>query len=444
MSTSVAVIGAGYVGLVTAACLAELGHVVTAIDRDRALVAALRRGVVGIHEPGLPPLVSKHLATGRLRFSSEIEAVGARTKVIVVAVGTPPGPDGLPDTSAVFAAASEAARLAPRATICIKSTVPPGTSEGVALALQAGGRERPAVAANPEFLREGQAVRDFMEADRVVIGSSDTAAGDAVAGLYSRLPAAVVRCSLVEAELSKYASNALLASRVSFINEVSELADRVGADVTTVARIVGLDRRIGPAFLRAGLGWGGSCFPKDVAGLAALARSLGCSSSMLEASMSANRRQRERAVRIVTDSLAGVVRPAVALLGLAFKPGTSDIRESPALGLATELVARGVEVRATDPLSVDRAVAVAPGPTYVRDPYEAAHGADLLILATDWPEYLSLDWGTVRQRMRGTTVFDARNALDVASIERAGLEYRSLGRDAARSRGERDAMAAAR
>ncbi|MEZ4552764.1 MAG: UDP-glucose/GDP-mannose dehydrogenase family protein [Dehalococcoidia bacterium] len=435
---SVAVVGAGYVGLVTAACLAELGHDVTAIDRNAALIGELARGTIRIHEPGLTELVRQLGSSGRLRFATSFEDARRRVDVAVVAVGTPPGVDGHPDLRAVFEAVEAIVRAAPGAVICLKSTVPPGTGALVGERLRARGLAAPVVV-NPEFLREGQAVLDFMQADRIVIGAEDEAAGATVARLYRRLRSPVVRCSAVEAELAKYASNALLASRVSFINEMSGIADAVGADIAAVSGILGMDRRIGPSFLNSGLGWGGSCFPKDVAGLASLARSLGCSSAMLDASVVANERQRSRAAAIVVE--LGGSGGSVAVLGLAFKAGTNDIRESPSLGLVRELLTRGCSVRGTDPLALEAAARDVPEASYEADAYRAARGADVVVVATDWPEYRALDWTAMAAVMRGSGVLDARNALDVAAVERAGLVYRSLGREAARSAQWRDPMA---
>ncbi len=429
----VCVVGAGYVGLVTATCLAELGHDVVALDHDERHTAALREGVVRIHEPGLRELLLKHAEAGRLRFTAEYAAALPKANVIIVAVGTPARDDGRTDTTAVFDVARRALDYAPGAVLCIKSTVPPGTAAEIARRAGATGLHEPQVVSNPEFLREGQAVRDFMQADRIVIGATQAAAGDAVAGLYARLNAPVVRCTPVEAELAKYASNALLASRVSFINEMSEIADAVGADITAVSSIVGMDRRIGPAFLRSGLGWGGYCFPKDVLGLARLARDLDCSSSMLDATVEVNQRQRTRALGILLDAAAGQPRATVAVLGLAFKPGTNDVRESPALGLIRELLTRGVSVRATDPMAIEGSARALHGPEYVLDAYEAAAGADALVLATEWPEFIDLDWKAVRSLMRGHTILDARNVLDPRTIEAHGLVYRALGRDSVRT-----------
>ena len=436
--TRVCVAGTGYVGLVTAVCLAELGHDVVALDRDAGLIAALRAGVVRIREPGLRELLVKHAGAGRLRFATEYAAALPAADVIVIAVGTPALDDGRTDTTAVLDVARAALDYAPGTVLCVKSTVPPGTAAQIARMAVSPAVREPAVVANPEFLREGQAVRDFMQADRIVVGATDVAAGDAVAGLYSRLNAPVVRCTPVEAELAKYASNALLASRISFINEISEIADAAGADITAVSGIVGMDRRIGQAFLKAGLGWGGSCFPKDVAGLAQLARDLGCSPSMLEAAVEVNQRQRARALAILLDAVSDQPEATVAVLGLAFKPGTNDVRESPAAGLARELLAHGVHVRATDPVAIEDAARVLRGPEYVLDPYEAAAGADALVLATEWPEFTELDWGAVRLLMRGHTVLDARNVLDPAAVEAHGLTYRSLGRDSLRAGKGRD------
>ena len=427
----VCVLGAGYVGLVTAACLSEIGHTVTVLEVDRNRRTLLQRGVVPIREPGLDDIVARQVATGRLSFEATDDDLLRDADVVMIAVGTPPTIGGRADMTAVEDAFRAITHAAPRALVVVKSTVPPGTAARLEGSARADGYEGVRVVSNPEFLREGRAISDFMRPDRIVIGSSDREAGAAVAALYVPLRASVIQCRPEEAELSKYASNALLAARISFMNEISWIADRVGADVTRVSSIVGQDARIGPAFLSAGLGWGGSCFPKDVSALAALAEDLGEDAPMLRATIAVNHRQRERALDLALRALEfAPEHPAVAVLGVAFKPGTDDVRESPALWLVTRLLGAGLDVRVTDPLAMEQARSVEPAATYVRDPQAAIRGADVVILATEWPEWQSLDWGAAARAMRGDTVIDARNVLSAGAVMAAGLRYRALGRDA--------------
>ena len=424
----VSLVGAGYVGLVTAACFAELGHDVTAIEVDATRLARMRAGVLPVYEPGLDDLVNQHTASGRLLVTDGYDAV-SDADVVFVAVPTPPRPDGRVDTSLVEAVVRAVLLRSPRATIVIKSTVPPGTIGNLEQIARVEGYPLARFVANPEFLREGQAVHDFLVPDRVVIGTRDRDAGDLVARLYERLRTVTYRTSPEDAELAKYAANVFLAARISLINEVAGIADRVGANVSQVAAIVGADARIGRSFLQAGLGWGGSCFPKDVSGLAALAHDVGASSAMLDGIVAANNDARSRATEIVLDAVRGTTRPLVGMLGLAFKPGTDDVRESPSIALARLLITRGIEVRATDPLAAAHAERVEPRLHLATGVTDAAAGADVLILATEWPEFLAPDWHRVARLMRGSVVLDARNALDPNAVIAAGLSYRSLGRD---------------
>ena len=430
-SLRVRVVGAGYVGLVSAACLAALGHDVTVVEIDPERLRMLRAGRVPIREGGLEPLVARGAAAGRLRFIGDDTRVASSVELVIVTVGTPMLPGGGVDLSAIEAAVRTAVIACPDAVIVIKSTVPPGTCarlETIARSLRAYGAR---IVANPEFLREGRAVRDFMVPDRIVIGARDAAAAALVAQLYTPLNAATVRCLPEEAELAKYTANALLAARISFMNEVSGIADVVGADVTTIGAIVGADPRIGPAFLGAGLGWGGSCFPKDVRGLVHLADDLGIPTPMLTATIEANERQRRRARAGVLELLGGIEAPRAAVLGVAFKPFTDDTRESPALWLACALADAGVQVTVTDPWATSSAELARSRIHHATGALEAIEGADVTVLATEWPEYVALEWAVVSQHMRGNAVFDARNALDARAVRAAGLQYASLGRDIA-------------
>jgi len=430
-SLRVRVVGAGYVGLVSGACLAALGHDVTVVEIDPRRLGALRSGRVPIREGGLEPLVARGVGAGRLRFSDGDAEPRSDTDLVMIAVGTPTLPDGSVDLTALEYAVRSAVIAHPGAVIALKSTVPPGTSARMERLARDLGAHDVRVVANPEFLREGRAVRDFMVPDRIVIGARDSAAGDLVAQLYATLDAPVLRCLPEEAELAKYAANALLAARISFMNEVSSIADAVGADVTHVSTIVGADPRIGPAFLAAGLGWGGSCFPKDVRGLSSAAAALGLATPMLDATIEANERQRVRALGRVLDLIDSVGKPRVAVLGIAFKPHTDDVRESPAHWLASALAASGIDVTVTDPWVLDGAGFDSPRVRYVHEPLDAVDGADAVVLATEWPEFVALDWRVAAGRMRGDAVFDARNALDARAVVAAGLRYVSLGRDVA-------------
>ena len=428
-TATVTVLGAGYVGLVTGACLATLGHRVSVAEVDARRLTALRSGLLPIREEGLDDIVDTQVAAGRLRFEDARGVDVSGSDIVMVAVGTPSGPDGRIDLTYVEAAVRQIARSAPHALIVIKSTVPPGTCERMQRIAALEGSPGVRVASNPEFLREGRAVYDFMHPDRIVIGANDPDAAVAVERLYASLGAPMLHCRPADAELAKYASNALLASRISFINEMSDISEHVGADISRVAEIVGRDSRIGPAFLAAGFGWGGSCFPKDVHGLAHVAEDLGLASPMLRATIEANQRQRERVLDKVIELVSGRANPRVAILGLAFKPQTDDVRESPALWLTGALHERGISVRATDPWALTNAERQGPPATYVIDPLYAVTDADVTVLATEWPEFLAMDWGEVARRMRGDVILDARNALDRSRVTAAGLVYRSLGHD---------------
>jgi UDPglucose 6-dehydrogenase len=427
----VTVLGAGYVGLVTGACLAELGHRVVVTEVDVQRLRALRSGMMPIREDGLDEIVERQAASGRLRFGDASDADLSESDLVMIAVGTPSLPDGRVDLAHVERAVRQVAVEAPRALVVVKSTVPPGTAARLERMAHDEGAPGVRVVSNPEFLREGRAVQDFMHPDRIVIGARRDEDAATVRRLYTALEARVVCCLPEEAELAKYAANSLLAARISFINEMSAIADRVGADISSVASIVGSDARIGPAFLGAGLGWGGSCFPKDVHGLAHVARDLGLDAPMLHATIEANQRQRERALAVALEVLDGRSDARVAVLGLSFKPRTDDVRESPALWLAGALHDHGFVVRATDPWALPNAERGGPRITYTLDAMHAVKGADLVILATEWPEFVGLDWRAVGRQMRGITVLDARNALDAAAVRAAGLAYRSLGRDVA-------------
>ncbi len=425
--TKIAVVGAGYVGLVTGACLAKLGHAVLCLEVDERRLIELKNGRSPIHEPGLSELLAEGIAQGRLRFSDDYREV-ATVDFAFIAVPTPPREDGSADTAYVRCAVSSVLNhCSPGLTIAIKSTVPVGLGDEMAQ-LAAGYGKGVEVVSNPEFLRQGAAVRDFLEPDRVVIGASSVATASHVADLYSSLKCPVLMVTRKSAELGKYTANALLASKISFMNEISHIASALEADVDDVARIVGTDRRIGTSFLQAGLGWGGSCFPKDVLALSSLARSYGCPTPILRAVYDVNEGQKDHVTELLVEAVQLQESPVVAILGLAFKPKTDDVRGSPALDVARRLLSRRVAVRAHDPQASANAMRMVPELTCPPDPYEAVAGADAVLLATEWPEYQQLDWILIRELMRGNVVIDGRNVLDLAALSSLGFRYSGFGR----------------
>lgn len=429
---SIAVIGgAGYVGLTYAAALADLGHDVVAVDVDHDKVRLLSDGRAPIYEPGLEPMLRRGLATGRLRFSPNYEDAVPTAEFVFICVGTPPDAAGRSDMGFVKAAARAVASHARGHTIIVnKSTMPVGSVQTVAniLAEHAAVGASFAVVANPEFLREGSAIRDVFQPSRIVLGAEDRAAAARVAELYAPLGAPVVITDPRSAEMIKYASNAFLATKISFINDIAAMCDRLGADVTEVARGMGLDDRIGARFLGAGAGFGGSCFPKDVSALRAMAAEIGLETTILDAVLAINEAARHRISERVAACLGGLDGTTVAVLGLSFKPDTDDVREAPALAVIAELHAAGARVRATDPVAIAAAAAVAPAPLFFDDPYAAATGADAVVLMTEWAEYRNLDLDHLANAMRGSLVVDGRNALDPAAVVRAGLTYVGVGR----------------
>ncbi len=424
MTAPVTVFGAGYVGLVTGVCLASSGHEVTVLDVDRDKVSGLASGHVPIHEPGLEDLLAKGLEQGNLRFRALDERQGL-APFVFVAVGTPPTSAGAADLSFVRDVVDlVAGEAGPGTLVVMKSTVPPGTGARFAGQLSACGA---LYASNPEFLREGSAVRDWFETDRIVIGGADEAVS-LLASLYSDIDAPVVATDIGSAEMIKYASNAFLATKISFINEIATLCDLTGADVDQVARGVGMDGRIGEAFLRPGIGYGGSCFPKDTRALDFLAHLHGYDFHLLRAVIDVNARQRllpVRALRAKIDCLEGV---RVTVLGLTFKPDTDDVREAPAADICEMLVAEGALVTAYDPM----AGTTPAGVTRAASLAEAVESAQAVVLATEWAEFTEADWAALAATMSGPRlVFDGRNALDPASVRAGGGDYLGVGRPTA-------------
>ena len=432
-SRNIAIIGSGYVGLASAVCLADLGHSIIGVDLDADKVGALQQAVSPIYEVGMDELLATHRRTGRLRFTTSYERALADAEFAFICVGTPPRPDGTPDLSYVRAAVASIAKHLPAdrvVTVVNKSTLPVGSVDDVHEWLLAGSPAgaRFRVVSNPEFLREGRAVHDVFHPDRIVIGAHDLAAAEAVAGLYVGIDAPVLLTDPRSAELIKYASNAFLATKISFVNQLAELAERVGADVTVISAGMGLDPRIGPGHLWAGLGYGGSCLPKDVAGLASMARTADVAMPLLDAVQDINGRQRRRVVERLDALLDGLVGRRIGIWGLAFKEDTDDLREAPALDIVMLLQAAGVaEIRAYDPQAMGRAMPLLPGVMLCTDVYEAASGVDALILVTPWPDFLDVDLERIAATMRGRLVFDGRNYLRRDDVRRAGLVYAGIG-----------------
>jgi UDPglucose 6-dehydrogenase len=422
----IGVFGAGYVGLVTGACFAELGHEVVVRDIVPERVEALGRGEVPIYEPGLGELLERNRE--RLTFTLDVGEAVSGADFFYICVGTPPTSSGDADLSAVWTVVDELAGVDTDAVLVMKSTVPVRTGEKVRAALDARGLTRVGYASNPEFTAEGNAVRDFMHPDRIVVGSFRPEDGDAVEELHRGIDATVVRCDVNSAEMVKLASNAFLSMRISFINEIANVCELVNADVEEVARGVGLDHRLGPHFLRAGLGFGGSCFPKDVSALKQLAGNSGYHFQLLAAVIEVNELQKRRVVQKLQKHLGSLRGKRIALLGLAFKPNTDDMREAPSIVLASRLIAEGAEVSGWDPIAEPGNLL--PGVEIADSPLGAAAGADAAVIVTEWPELRTLDLAELRARMRNPLIVDGRNFLDPDTVRAAGLEYEAVGRAA--------------
>ena len=425
--SKVAVFGAGYVGLVTGACLAELGHEVVVRDVLADRVERLRAGEIPIWEPGLEELLRRNAE--RLTYTLDVGEAVSDAQFLYVAVGTPPTYSGDADLSAVWTVVDELGGLDQRAILVMKSTVPVGTGVKVRHRLDERGLDRVGYASNPEFTAEGTAIRDFQQPDRIVIGSFEDEDGDAVQELHRGIDGPVVRCDVASAEMIKLAANAALMTRISFINEIANVCEATGADVVRVAEGVGLDKRIGSSFLRAGIGYGGSCFPKDSLALKQLAANSGYHFQLLNAVIEVNELQKRRVIGKLQHHLGSLRGKTVTLLGLAFKPNTDDVREAPSLVLAGRLVAEGADVRAWDPVANGNAVL--PRATICADPLEALDGADAAVLVTEWSQLAELDWAEAASRMSNALLIDGRNMLDPAAMREAGFTYEGIGRAAA-------------
>jgi len=430
----VVMIGTGYVGLVSGACFADFGHDVICIDRDAEKIASLNQGEIPIYEPGLADLVTANRQQGRLAFTTDLAPV-READAVFIAVGTPSRRgDGHADLSFVYAAARQLAPLLSETTVIVtKSTVPIGTGDEVERILR---ELRPDIAvpvvSNPEFLREGAAIQDFKHPDRIVVGTNDSRAREVLSDLYRPLyinASPIMFTDRRTAEMIKYAANSFLATKITFINEVADLCEQVGANVQQVARGIGLDNRIGSKFLHAGPGYGGSCFPKDAVALIKTAQDHGTALRIVETVVSVNDQRKRAMARKVTAALGGSIRgKTIALLGLTFKPNTDDMREAPSISLVTALEDLGAKVRAYDPAGMEQAKALMPDITYCDGPYSAAEGAHALVLVTEWEQFRALDFGRLKATMASPVFVDLKNVYQAADIAELGFVYESVGR----------------
>jgi UDPglucose 6-dehydrogenase len=432
-------IGTGYVGLVSGACFADFGHDVTCIDKDEAKISGLLEGRMPIWEPGLDALVKSNVERGRLKFTTDLKEGVKGADAVFIAVGTPARRgDGHADLSYVFAAVRELAHALEGPTIVItKSTVPVGTGDEISKILaDEGAPGGTSVASNPEFLREGAAIADFKHPDRIVVGADDDHAREVLREIYRPLflnKAPILFTGRRTAELTKYAANAFLAVKITFINEIADLCEVVGADVQEVARGIGLDNRIGPKFLHPGPGYGGSCFPKDTLALLKTAEKAGVEQRIVSTVVDVNDRRKESMAGRVVEALGGSVEgKRIGVLGLAFKPNTDDMRDAPSIPLVKGLLEQGASVAAFDPAAMSHALPLLPGMERADSAEAVADGADALVIVTEWDEFRALDLGKLAKSMRGRALVDLRNVYDAEEAERAGLDYRGIGRPARR------------
>ncbi|MBW1729867.1 MAG: UDP-glucose/GDP-mannose dehydrogenase family protein [Deltaproteobacteria bacterium] len=431
---NICMVGVGYVGLVSGTCFAEFGNRVICVDKDEEKIKALQAGTIPFFEPGLEELLKRNRTAGRVSFTTSLEEALNESLVVFIAVGTPSRDDGGADLSYVFDVAAEIGKFMKGYKVVVtKSTVPVGTAKKIREVIKTNQeREIPFdVVSNPEFLREGSAIEDFMRPNRVVIGSDSEQAAAIMKDLYSPLyliETPFVLTNLETAEMIKYASNAFLATKISFINEMANICELVGADVHHVAKAMGLDRRIGPKFLHPGPGFGGSCFPKDTKAIAHFASSLGYRLRIVESVIEVNERQVERIVEKMERALEGLEGKHIGILGLTFKPNTDDIRESPAIKIVSSLLQRGARVTAYDPAGMEASKRVLKDVTYVQSSLEVAEGADALAIITEWNEFRHLDWDTIRKRLNRPVVFDLRNIYEPDRMRAKGFAYYCVGR----------------
>jgi len=427
----ICVIGAGYVGLVTGTCFADLGNQVICVDIDEEKIAKLKAGTIPFYEPGLEEMVRRNAQSGRLRFTTSYPEGIKEAEFVFIAVNTPSGAEGEADLKYIRMAAEGIAKVMDHPLIIVnKSTVPIGTGDWVAEIVEeyADPEIEFAVVSNPEFLREGAAIGDFLNPDRIVLGSTNREAAEQVAQLYLSLRAPIMITDLRTAEMIKYASNAYLANRISFINEIASICEKLGADVKEVAIGMGYDKRIGPDYLDAGLGWGGSCFPKDVKALEHMASIHGCHPQLLRAVMEINRDQRRLVIQTLREVVGTLHGKTIGILGLAFKPNTDDMREAPSIEVIHLLTSEGAHIKAYDPVAMEVAKGIMPDVTYCSDPYQVAKGSDALIVVTEWNEFQHLDMVRIKELMRQPVLIDGRNIYDPQQASELGFIYRGIGR----------------
>jgi len=429
---NISIIGSGYVGLVTGACFSELGNRVICADNDAVKISALKKGIIPIYEPGLKELIAINMKNNRLKFTASIKEAVKSSEIIFIAVGTPSLKNGDADLTGIENVARNIAINMPGYRLVVeKSTVPVATGMWVKHTIETYIRSKNKfdVASNPEFLREGQAISDFMHPDRIVIGVESKKARDILAGLYKPLNAPMVFTDIKSAELIKHASNSFLATKISFINAVSRVCDKVGADIVEVARGIGLDRRIGASFLNAGIGYGGSCFPKDLDAFISISEKTGYHFKLLEAVRQVNQQQKEFFLGKIKDSLWIVKDKVIGVLGLSFKPDTDDIRNAPSLDIINSLLSEGAALRLYDPQAIKRGKDIfTSGVKFCRDSYDAAKGCDCLIVLTEWDEFKQLDFAKIKKLMKRPLVIDGRNIYDPQAMKKAGFAYVSIGR----------------
>lgn len=433
----ICVIGTGYVGLVTGACLADFGNEVICVDKAKERISSLKSGAVPFHEPGLPEIVARNSKANRLLFTTDFKGPIAKAEIVFITVGTPPGKKGEADISAVVTVANEIAKVIKSSrrsskikVIVNKSTVPVGMGDIVTKILLKNkvAKNRFSVVSNPEFLREGSALADFFNPDRIVIGAASDRAFNTITELYRPLNAHIIFTDIKSAELVKYASNAFLATKISFINEIAQICDRLGIDVVKLADAIGLDRRIGRSFLNAGLGYGGSCLPKDVSALTHLARSLGYEPKLISAVNQVNEAQTSNFIEKIEKTLKGVKGKKLAVLGLAFKPETDDLREAPALRIIKALSGQGAKIVAYDPVAEKKARTLLSEVTFCPGIYDALKGVDAVVIATEWSEFRELDFERARKLVKHAVIFDGRNIYDPKKLAEYGFRYFGMGK----------------
>lgn len=427
----VCMIGTGYVGLVTGTCFAELGHKVVCVDKVKSKIDTLNQGRIPIYEPGLKELVSRNKKKGRIRFTNSMKDGVTSSDIIFIAVNTPPQPDGNADLSFVEACTREAASYVTKYKLLVeKSTVPVQTGERIQQTLKAinVGPDQFEVASNPEFLREGSAIQDFLKPDRIVIGVGSKRAEKELRGLYSKIKAPMVVTDIKSAELIKHASNSFLAMKISYINTISRICERVGADVEQVAEGMGFDKRIGKSFLKAGIGYGGSCFPKDLAAFIKIADKIGVDFGLLKQTHEVNEVQRYSIVKKCEEKLWTFRGKTIAVWGLAFKPNTDDLRNAPSIDILKAILDQGASVRACDPVAAEKMKEIYPTIQYVDDPIETAKGADALLCLTEWDKFSKVNLKKLKSAMASPLVIDGRNIFNPETMARLGFQYSSVGR----------------